>query len=120
MKKHNVDTDKPTPYKGLMPYEEGDAAFFFGRQKYQKIIIDNLLASRLTVLYGTSGVGKTSVLQAGVARHLRDLARKNLEELGINLMRPWREAIRDYITKEFPDYIATESEERMRESEATG
>lgn len=48
------------------------------------------------------------------------LVNKNLEDLGINLMRPWREAIRDYITREFPDYIASESTDRVRESEAAG
>src|SRR4029079_7529507 len=33
----------------------------------------NLLANRLTVLYGPSGVGKSSLLRAGVARELRSL-----------------------------------------------
>ena len=33
----------------------------------------NLMASRLTVLYGPSGVGKSSLLRAGVARRLRTL-----------------------------------------------
>ena len=32
------------------------------------------MASRLTVLYGPSGVGKSSLLRAGVARRLRALA----------------------------------------------
>ncbi len=40
------------------------------------------MASRLTVLYGETGVGKSSVLRAGVAHHLRDVARRNLESSG--------------------------------------
>jgi WD40 repeat protein len=36
------------------------------------------MASRLTVLYGESGVGKSSVLRAGVAHHLRGVAAANL------------------------------------------
>ena len=40
------------------------------------------MASRLTVLYGETGVGKSSVLHAGVAHHLRGQARANLEEHG--------------------------------------
>ena len=56
-----------TPYKGLMPYSEEDAPFFFGREAEREIITANLLASRLTLLYGASGVGKTSILRAGVA-----------------------------------------------------
>jgi WD40 repeat protein len=71
------------PYKGLMPYEEGDAAFFFGREKWRDIIIDNLRASRLTVLFGGSGVGKSSVLRAGVAYTLNKTARKNCKLYGV-------------------------------------
>ncbi|MGH8070026.1 MAG: tetratricopeptide repeat protein [Candidatus Entotheonellia bacterium] len=72
----------PTPYKGLMPYTEDDAAFFFGREAEREIITANLMASRLTLLYGASGVGKSSVLRAGVAHHLRQLAQQNLAERG--------------------------------------
>ena len=71
-----------TPYKGLMPYSEEDAPFFFGRDAEREIIIANLMASRLTLFYGPSGVGKSSVLRAGVAHHLRRLARENLDETG--------------------------------------
>ena len=56
-----------TPFKGLLPYEEGDADFFFGRKAEIEIIKDNLLGSPLTLLYGASGVGKSSILRAGVA-----------------------------------------------------
>jgi WD40 repeat protein len=67
----------PLPYKGLTPYEDAelDALFFFGREREREIIAANLLASRLTVLYGATGVGKSSLLRAGVARHLRALSR---------------------------------------------
>ena len=71
-----------TPYKGLMPYTEEDAPFFFGREAEREIITANLMASRLTLLYGASGVGKSSVLRAGVVHHLRQLAQQNLAERG--------------------------------------
>jgi WD40 repeat protein len=67
-----------TPYKGLTHYSENDAAFFFGREDETEIIVANLMASRLTLLYGESGVGKSSLLRAGVARHLTDLALENV------------------------------------------
>ena len=38
----------------------------------REIVAANLIASRLTVLYGPSGVGKSSLLRAAVARSLRD------------------------------------------------
>lgn len=53
------------PYKGLQPYTQQDRAFFFGRERDQQIIISNLYASQVTVFYGASGVGKSSVLLAG-------------------------------------------------------
>jgi WD40 repeat protein len=63
----------PSPYKGLEAFEDSalDALFFFGREREIDVIAANLVASRLTVLYGPSGVGKSSVLRAGVARRLR-------------------------------------------------
>src|SRR3954452_22804305 len=63
----------PSPYKGLAPFEDSDldALLFFGRARESEIIAANLMASRITVLYGPSGVGKSSVLRAGVAHRLR-------------------------------------------------
>jgi WD40 repeat protein len=73
-----------SPYKGLVPFEDSglDALLFFGRERESAIIAENLLAARLTVLYGPSGVGKTSVLRAGVAHRLRQQALHNVEERG--------------------------------------
>jgi Novel STAND NTPase 1/SIR2-like domain len=60
-----------SPYQGLTPFDEGDADYFFGREKETRLIIADLFAAPLTVLYGASGVGKSSVLRAGVLRALR-------------------------------------------------
>jgi WD40 repeat protein len=62
-----------TPFKGLAPFEASDvdALLFFGRDRERELIVANLLASRLTVLYGPVGVGKSSLLRAGVAHRLR-------------------------------------------------
>jgi WD40 repeat protein len=64
-----------TPYKGLSPFDdtELDALLFFGRERETEIVVANALASRLTVLYGPSGVGKSSLLRAGVVHSLRKL-----------------------------------------------
>ncbi len=65
-----------SPYRGLVPYREEDEPFFFGREREREIIAANLLAARLTLLYGTSGVGKSSVLQAGAVPFLRRTTRQ--------------------------------------------
>ena len=66
-------TAPPSPYKGLAPFEDSDldALLFFGRERESEVIAANLMAARITVLYGPSGVGKSSVLRAGVAHRLR-------------------------------------------------
>ena len=73
------------PYKGLAPYTEEDARYFFGRDTERRIIADNLRASRLTLLYGPSGVGKSSVLNAGVAHDL-----KHDPDYALLIFRDWR------------------------------
>jgi WD40 repeat protein len=59
-----------SPYVGLAPFGEQDADRFFGRDAERKRIISNLQASRFTLLYARSGVGKTSLLRAGVVARL--------------------------------------------------
>ncbi|HEY6968829.1 MAG TPA: hypothetical protein VJA94_06485 [Candidatus Angelobacter sp.] len=63
------------PYVGLQPYTEDDRQFFFGREREQRIISSNLYASPLTVVYGASGVGKSSILRAGVMPYLQSSER---------------------------------------------
>ena len=67
-------TDGPfSPFKGLAAFDDSDldALLFFGREREIEVIAANLQAARLTVLYGPSGVGKSSILRAGVAPRLR-------------------------------------------------
>ena len=70
---------KACPYRGLVPYFEEDADYFFGRQSDTQIIVANCMTTRVTLFYGASGVGKSSVLYAGVMRELGLRARANLE-----------------------------------------
>jgi WD40 repeat protein len=73
-----------SPFKGLASFAatDVDVLLFFGREREAGLISANLMASRLTVLYGESGVGKTSLLGAGVVHRLRATAARNLEERG--------------------------------------
>ncbi len=63
--------DIKCPYPGLASYTEEEARFFFGRERETQQILDQLDTTRLTLLYGESGVGKSSVLRAGVMARLR-------------------------------------------------
>jgi len=63
------------PYVGLQPYTEEESEFFFGRERDQRVISSNLFAASITILYGASGVGKSSVLMAGVVPMLHNKPR---------------------------------------------
>ena len=76
------DLTRHSPYQGLVPYTEADAEWFFGRDEWSEMLADNFRAYRITVLYGSSGVGKTSLLGAGMLRRLGDEAAENVAELG--------------------------------------
>jgi WD40 repeat protein len=116
------------PYKGLMPYDAADAPFFFGREAETEIISANLMASRLTLLYGSSGVGKTSVLRAGVVRHLRALAAQNLLEHGnpefaIIFFNDWRDdpitALMDAVEKEVSSLLPGQEADKAQEGKGS-
>jgi hypothetical protein len=76
-----------------MPFTEEQADFFFGRDAEREIITANLMASRLTLFYGPSGVGKSSVLNAGVAHHLRasQARARGKPEFAIVIFRTWKD-----------------------------
>lgn len=63
------------PYKGLRPFEEADAADFFGRDALTAQLIGRLkdghLLERFLAVVGPSGSGKSSVVKAGVVPSLR-------------------------------------------------
>lgn len=66
--------DGPTP--GLGPYRAGQAFIFWGREKETEELFDlmaNKLQSSTTLLYGPTGVGKSSVVQAGLLPRLQQL-----------------------------------------------
>ena len=64
------------PYhEPLQPFREADAASFVGRDELTELLVAYLESTAVTVVYGPSGVGKTSVLRAGVAARLREISR---------------------------------------------
>ena len=62
----------PRPYKFLDYYTEQDTQLFFGRETEIEIICSQILARRSFILHGRSGVGKSSVIRAGVIPRLKE------------------------------------------------
>lgn len=73
---------RDSPYFGLDYYQEKYGAWFFGREPEGGKVITNLRAARLTLLHAESGVGKSSLLRAGVAWRMRKLADDSLARRG--------------------------------------
>ena len=61
------------PWVGLASYKRQDAARFFGREKETRKLSELIQANYCTILYGQSGAGKTSLIQAGVCPMLSDM-----------------------------------------------
>ena len=57
----------PRRYPGLRPFERSQSAVFHGRQEDITRLTNLILRERLVVLFAKSGMGKTSLLQAGCA-----------------------------------------------------
>ena len=61
------------PWPGLRPFTESDREFFFGRERESAELLGLVQRTNVVVLYGQSGLGKTSLLQAGVFPDLKRL-----------------------------------------------
>ena len=89
------DPNRP-PYRGLRPLETEDAGIFFGRDAPIVEALDRLRGlraaapSRLLVILGASGAGKSSFLRAGI---LPRLQRDDGNFLVLPVLRPERAAI---------------------------
>jgi WD40 repeat protein len=67
-----VTLDAEHPYPGLESFDEVHRDYFFGRGGEADELFQRVRSRQLTVLHGKSGLGKTSLLQAGVFPKLRD------------------------------------------------
>jgi len=64
--------DAQNPWPGLTAFTEKQHDFFYGRSQESHELFACVKRERLTVLFGKSGLGKTSLLQAGLFPQLRD------------------------------------------------
>jgi tetratricopeptide (TPR) repeat protein len=64
-------TDEQNPWLGLASYTEETRAYFYGREDEVAELARRVQRKLLTVLFGQSGLGKTSILRAGLVPRLR-------------------------------------------------
>lgn len=94
----NTISYKASPYPGLRYFDSDDREYFFGREGDRESIIANLFSIPLSVYYGTSGVGKTSLLLADIIPVLTGLKQPGLRgdpalyhTAAVVLVREWKE-----------------------------
>src|SRR5262249_23471522 len=73
-------TPAENPYKGLRAFGEADAADFYGRDALVGELVRALVDRRLLAVVGPSGIGKSSVVKAGLVPSLRSGALPNSEQ----------------------------------------
>jgi len=54
------------PFPGLRPYQEEEEHLFFGRERQVYAMVDKLAKSRFLAVVGTSGSGKSSLVNCGL------------------------------------------------------
>jgi hypothetical protein len=63
--------DERNPWLGLASFTEETRAYFFGREEEVTELARRVQRKLLTILFGQSGLGKTSILRAGLVPRLR-------------------------------------------------
>ena len=61
----------PSPYRGIHPFRFIDQKYYFGREEITRELVDNVLLYRLVVIFGESGAGKSSLINAGLVPALK-------------------------------------------------
>ena len=64
--------DARNPWLGLASFTEETRSFFFGREEEVAELARRVQRKLLTILFGKSGLGKTSILRAGLVPRLRE------------------------------------------------
>jgi len=88
-----VNADVP-PYRGLAPFREEDAQFFFGREGLIGSLLERLEKRRYLFLAGPSGCGKSSLVLAGLIPALRRGALPSSEGWRFLILRPGTRPLR--------------------------
>ena len=118
------------PYRGMHTFTEEQKNLFFGRGKPVNEIFSLLKNNTLTVIFGTSGIGKSSLINAGLIPKLREnfylpiLLRIPFSDANINPLVYTRNIIeaevKKYIYKDFTYPENTTLWQFFREANYTG
>lgn len=99
------------PYRGLSPFDEAHADYFFGRKKLTDELLKTVSESDFCALIGASSSGKTSLLRAGLMHHLRKGDRINgSQQWTLKLITPTKHPIKSLAAA----FISTNTDDIQR------
>ena len=116
-----MQLDGENPWPGLESFKENARAFFHGRDHEATSLLNHVLDAPVTVLYGRSGLGKTSLLRAGLFPLLRDrhflpvYVRFELKPGAAPLSRQLHQCVHDAVRADAPDAMLPSDEESLWE-----
>ena len=64
--------DEIQPFRGLLPFNEHHAHFFFGRDAERSFFLERFEKETILPVVGASGAGKSSFVYAGVLPHIKE------------------------------------------------
>ncbi|GHI06394.1 hypothetical protein Scel_47150 [Streptomyces cellostaticus] len=111
------------PYRGLAPYREEDARWFFGRERSTDALVTQLRAAEKTggliMLVGASGAGKSSLLNAGLVPAVQDgaLGDGNSRPSAVLQLVPGVDPLGE-LTRRIPELASLAADARGAEEEA--
>ena len=95
-------------YPGPKPFTEEDEALFFGRTEEKEQLNTIVQNNKLTVLFGRSGYGKSSLIQAGVVPWFKNSANYKIIEIRFSYSSTKKEKVshlRKQLLDEFKKHI---------------
>ena len=113
-----VRIDAQNPWPGLSAFDEAAQRFFHGRDDESTELLRLVGQAPLTVLFGKSGLGKTSLVQAGLFPRLRQqnilpvYVRLDVRERSTPLIQQVAVALQAEISKHGIDAAASHVDER--------
>ena len=89
--------DEPVvcPFKGLAPFDEDDADYYFGRERLVAELVARLVGAPMLGVVGPSGSGKSSIVRAGLLPALAGGVLPGSQDWVRVLMRPGEHPLRE-------------------------
>lgn len=94
---------KKSPFKFLTPYNIQDKNIFWGREQMLEKFRQQVQENRLVLLHGAEGVGKSSLIGAGLRNSFAQTENLNLIiRRGSNVLASFYQSVNDLLSKVYP------------------